>query len=89
MANEIVRDTISKIRYMLHVMSLHKVGMCERAKTFKWHFIATQFRPIAHILVQCVLNNSNMCPTIRQIVRSIDHAPFAKVSLYQYRVTLS
>ena len=31
-ANEILRDTISKFRYMLHIVSLQEVSMNEREK---------------------------------------------------------
>ena len=58
-ASEIPRDTISKFRFVLHVVSLQKVRMSERVKTIKWHLIATQVRPIACILVVCTLNDLN------------------------------
>ena len=60
-ATEILRDTISKLRYMLHITSLQKVSISKRVKTFKWHSIATQFTPNAHILDVCILNDLNMC----------------------------
>ena len=37
-----------------------KVSMRERVKTFKWNLITTQTRPIAHILVVCILNDLNL-----------------------------
>ena len=60
-ASEILRDNIFKFKCILHVMSLQKVSMSERAKAFKWHSIATWFRPNAHTLVVCVLNDLNIC----------------------------
>ena len=60
-ASEILRDNISKFKYILHVMSLHKVSMSERVETSKWHLIATQFRPYAHTLFVCLLSGLNMC----------------------------
>ena len=60
-ASEVLKDTISKFRYMLHIMSLQKGNVSERVKTFKWHLIATQLRPNAHILDVCILNDLNMC----------------------------
>ena len=60
-ASGILRDNISKFEYIPHVVSLQKVSMSERVKTFKWHLLATQFRPNAHILVVCVLNDLSMC----------------------------
>ena len=60
-ASEVLKDTISKFRYMLHIMSLQKVCVSERTKTFKWHLVATQLRPNAHILDVCILNDLNIC----------------------------
>ena len=60
-ASDVLKDTISKFRYMLHIMSLQKVSVSERVQTFKWHLIATQLRPNAHILDVCILNDLNMC----------------------------
>ena len=34
-ASEILRDNISNLKYILHVMSLQKVSMSERMKTFE------------------------------------------------------
>ena len=42
-------------------MSLQKVSVSERVKTFKWHLIATQLRPNAQILDVCILNDLNVC----------------------------
>ena len=63
-ASEVLKDTISRVRYMLHIMSLQKVSVSERVKTFKWHLIATQFMPNAHILDVCILNYLNMCHNV-------------------------
>ena len=60
-ASEVLKDAISKFRYMPHIMSLQKVSVSERVKTFKWHLIATQLRPNAHIVDVCILNDFNMC----------------------------
>ena len=51
-ASAILGDKISSFKYILRFMSLQKVSMSERVKTFKWHLMATQFRPNAHILVE-------------------------------------
>ena len=56
-ASEILRNNISNFKYILHVMSLQKVSMSERVKTFKRHLFETQFRPNAHTLVVCILND--------------------------------
>ena len=61
MASEILRDTVSKFRYMLYTMPLRKVSMSKRVKRFKWHLITTQIVPIAHTLVLCILNYLNLC----------------------------
>ena len=84
-ASEILRDTISKLRYMLHVMSLQSVSMSERAKTFKWHVIATQFRPNAHILVAYVLNDLNMCQLYEKLFGALIMYPLIK---YHYNSIL-
>ena len=47
-ASEILKDNISKFKYTFNVMSLQKVSMSERVKTFKWHLMATPFRPNTH-----------------------------------------
>ena len=60
-ASEVLKDTISKFRYMLHIMSLQKVSVSERVKKYILHLIATQFRPNAHILDVCILNDLIMC----------------------------
>ena len=36
-ASEIPRDNISKLKYIVHVMSLQKDSMSGRVKAFKWH----------------------------------------------------
>ena len=59
-ASEVLTDTISEFRYMLHIMSLQKVSVGERGKTFKWHLIGTKLRPNAHILDACIINDLNM-----------------------------
>ena len=77
-ASKVLKDTVSRVTYMLHIMSLQKVSISERVKAFKWHLIATEFRPNVHILDVCILNGLNMCHL--QIVTGIDHVPFDKVS---------
>ena len=76
-ASEVLKDTISNFRYMLHFMSLQKVSVSERVKTFNWHLITIQLRPNAHILDVCILNDLNVC----QLYDKFDHVPFNKVSL--------
>ena len=36
-ASEILMDNDSKLKYIVHVMSLQKDSMSGRGKTFKWH----------------------------------------------------
>ena len=56
-----IGGTFFKFRDILYIMSLQKASTSERVKAFKWHLITTQIRPIAHILVVCILNNLNLC----------------------------
>ena len=77
-ASEILRDTISKFKYMLYVMSLQKVSISERVKTFKWHLIATQLRPNAHILDVCILNDLNMCQLYDKLLGELIMYPLIK-----------
>ena len=49
-ASEILRDNVSKFKYILQVMSLQNVSASERIKTFKWHLMFTPLRPNAHII---------------------------------------
>ena len=67
-ASEVLKDTISKFRYMLHIMPLQKGSVSERVKTFKWHLIATQFRPNAHILDVCILNDLSVCQLYDKLI---------------------
>ena len=60
-SSEVLKDTISRFRYMLHIISLQKASISERVKTSKWHLIATQLRPNAYILDVCILNDLNIC----------------------------
>ena len=77
-ASEILRVTISKCRYMLYVMSRQKVSISERVETFKWHFIATHFRPNAHILAVCILNDLNMCQLYDKLLGALIMYPLIK-----------
>ena len=77
-ASEVLKDTISRLRYMLHIMSLQKGSANERVKTFKWHLIATQFRPIAHILDVCILNDLNMCQLSDKLLGALIMYPLIK-----------
>ena len=77
-ANKILRDTISKFRYMLHTISFQKVSMSERVKTFKWHLIATQFRPNAHKLVVCIFNDLNMYQLCNKLLGALIMYPSIK-----------
>ena len=65
-------------RYVLYVMSLQKVSMSERAGTFEWHLISTQIRPIAHILVACILNDLNMCKLYDKFLGALIMYPLIK-----------
>ena len=65
---------------MLYIMSLQKVSMSERLKTFKWRLIATQFRPIAYTLVVCILNDLSLCQLQDKLSGALNHVPFDKVS---------
>ena len=76
--SEVLRDTISKFSYMLHVVSLQKVSVSERVKTFKWHLISTQFRPNANILVLCMLNDFNMCQLYDKLLGALIMHPLIK-----------
>ena len=77
-ASEILIDTISKFRYMPHVMSLEKVSMSESMKRSEWHSKATWFRPIAHILVVCILNNLSMYQLYNKLLGALIMHPFIK-----------
>ena len=77
-ANEVLKDTISRVRYMLHIMSLQKVSVSERVKTCKWYFIATQFRPNPHILDACILNDLNMCQLYDKLLGALIMYPLIK-----------
>ena len=77
-ASEVLKDTISKFRYMLHIMSLQKVSISERVETFTWHFIATHFRPNAHILDVCILNDLNMCQLYDKLLGALIMYPLIK-----------
>ena len=52
-------------------MSLQKVSVSERVKTFKWHLIATQLRPNAQILDVCILNDLNVCQLYDKLLGSL------------------
>ena len=84
-ASEVQKDTISKFRFMLHIMSLQEVSVSERVKTFNWHLIATQFRPNAHILDLCILNDLNMRQLYEILLRALIMYPLIK---YLYNSTL-
>ena len=77
-ASEVLKDTISKVRYMSHGMSLQKVSVSERVKTFKWHLIATQLRPNAYILAVCILNDLNMCQLYDKLLWALIMYPLIK-----------
>ena len=77
-AGEILRYTISKFRYMLYIMSLQKVSISERVKTFKWHLIVKKFRPNAHILDLCILNDLNMCQLYEKLLGALIMYPLIK-----------
>ena len=40
-ASEMLKDNISKFKYILHVMSLQKASKNESVKTCKWHLVVT------------------------------------------------
>ena len=63
---------------MLHFMSLHEVSVSERVKTFKWHLIATQLRPNAHILDVCILNDLKMCQLYDKLLGALIMYPLIK-----------
>ena len=45
MAIEVLSDTISKFRYMLHIMFSQEDKLRERVNTFGWQLQAAQLRP--------------------------------------------
>ena len=59
-------------------MSLQKVSLSERVNTVKLHFIATQFKPIAHILIACILNDLNICQLYDKLLRALIMYPLIK-----------
>ena len=77
-ASEVLKDTISKSRYMLHIMPLRKVSISERVKTFKLHLIVTQLGPNAHILNVCILNDLNMCQLYEKLLGELIMYPLIK-----------
>ena len=77
-ASGILRDNIFKFEYIPHVVSLQKVRMSERVKIFKWHLLATQFWPNAHILLVRVLNNLSMCQLYDKLLGAFIMYPLIK-----------
>ena len=77
-ASEVLKDTISRVRYMLHNMSLQKVSISERVKTFKWQLLATQFRLNAHILDAFILNDLSMCQLYDKLFGALIMYPLIK-----------
>ena len=77
-ASEVLKNTISKFRYMLDIMSLQEVSVSERVKTFKWHLLATQLRPITHILDVCISNDLNMCQLYDKLLGALIMYPLIK-----------
>ena len=77
-ASEVLKDTISKFRYMLHIMSLQKASVSERVKICKWNFIATQLRSNAHILDVCKLNDLSMCQLYDKLLGALIKYPLIK-----------
>ena len=77
-ANEILRDNISTFKYILDVTSLQKVNMSERAKAFKWHLSATQFRTNANTLVVSILNDFSMCQLYDKLLGALIMHPLIK-----------
>ena len=53
-------------------MFLQTVIVSEKVETFKWHSIAVQFRPIAHIFVVYILNDLNICQLYEKLLGGID-----------------
>ena len=77
-ASEVLKDTISRFRYMLHIVSLQKVSLSERVETFKWHLIATRLMPNAHILDVCIFNDLNMCQLYDKLLGALIMYPLIK-----------
>ena len=77
-ASEVLKDTISKFRYILHSMSLQKVSERGRVKTCKWHLIATQLRSNAHLMDVCILNDLNMCQLYEKLLGALIMYPLIK-----------
>ena len=77
-ASEVRKDIICKFVYMLHIMSLQKFSVSVRVKTFKWHLIATQLRPYAHIFDVCILNNLNVCRLYDKLLGALIMYPSIK-----------
>ena len=59
-------------------MSLQKVSMRERVKTFEWNLIATQFRPNALILVVFILNDLNITQLYDKLLGALIMYPLIK-----------
>ena len=66
-------------------MSLQKVSMRERVKTFDWNLIATQFKPNALILVVCILNDLNITQLYDKLLGALIMYPLIK---YLYNSSL-
>ena len=70
---------------MFYVMSLQKDSMNKRVKTLKWHLVTTQNRPIAHILVVCILHDLNLCQLYDKLLEALIMYALIK---YLYNSTL-
>ena len=48
------------------------------ARTFKWHLMATQFKPNAHVLVVCIFNDLNIRQLYNKLLGALIMYPLMK-----------
>ena len=76
MLNQMLKDTIFRFRYMLHILSPQEDSMRERGNIFERYVKAAQFSSFVHIFVAYMLNSLHMCLLCTKLVGSLIMFPF-------------